>query len=142
LLKHHLGLGLKRRFGKHIAVEDATDQPIEAIIPNHRLPRIVGSRHTHQSFEHVSQWLASATATDDGAQVVKQSFVDGFQSLQQLLSCTPERTQFARLRWVGQQSIDAVDDRERDGVDHLGAALKVVLRIEGNLVKRVELGLQ
>jgi len=58
------------------------------------------------------------------------------------LGCPPERAQFARLRWIAEQPIDAVDELERDGVDNLGAALKVVRLIERSLVKRVELGLK
>jgi hypothetical protein len=54
----------------------------------------------------------------------------------------PERAQFARLRRIAKQVIDTVDDLERDGVDNLGAALKVVGLIERSLVKRGELGLE
>jgi len=90
----------------------------------------------------MSQRFASATATDEGAQVLKHPFVDDLQAPHQPLGCVPERAQFARLRWIAKQPIDAVDDLERDSVDNLGAALKVVRLIERSLVKRVELGLE
>jgi hypothetical protein len=142
LIEHHLGLGLQPRFGKLVAIEYAGDKPIEAIVADNRLPLIVGGMHPDKSFDHMSQRLTSPTATDAGAQVLKHSLVDGLQAPLKLLGCPPERAQFARLRWIAKQPIDAVDDLECDGVDNLGAALKVVRLIERSLVKRVKLGLE
>jgi len=142
LIEHHLGLGLQPRFGEMVAVEYASDKPVEAIVADRGLPLLVGGRDTDKSFDHVAQRLASATATDDGAQALKHRLVDGLQAPLKPLGCPPERAQFARLRRVAEQPIDAVDDIERDGVYNLGAALKVVWLIERSLVKSVELGLE
>ena len=142
MMEHHLGLGLEPRFGKHVAVEDASDKPVEAIVADRGLPLIVGGMDPDKSFDHLSQRLASATATDAGAQVLKHPLVDDLQAPLKPLGCPPERAQFARLRRIAKQPIDAVDNLERDGVDNLGAALKVVGLIERSLVKRVELGLE
>jgi hypothetical protein len=141
-MEHHPWLGHKPRFGERVAVEDARDKPIEAIVADNRLPPIIGGINPDKSFDHLSQGLASATATDDGAQVLKHLLVDGLQAPLKPLGCPPERAQFARLRRVAKQPIDAVDDLERDGVYNLGAALKVVRLIERSLVKSVELGLE
>ena len=142
MIEHHLRLGMEPRFGKMVAVEYASDKPVEAIVANNRLPLIVGGMDPDKSFDQLSQRLASAHTTDDGAQVLKHPLVDGLQAPLKPLGCPPERAQFARLRWIAKQPIDAVDDLERDGVDNLGAALKVVGLIERSLVKRVELGLE
>src|SRR5262245_24478861 len=80
LIKHHLGLGLQPRFGKMVAVEYTCDKPVEAIVADNRLPLIVGGGETDKSFDHLSQRLASATAADERAQVLKQPLVDGLQA--------------------------------------------------------------
>ena len=71
MIEHHLGLELQPRFGKMVAVEYASDKPVEAIVADNRLPLIVGGMNPDKSFDHLSQRLASATATDEGAQVLK-----------------------------------------------------------------------
>src|SRR5690349_21075995 len=103
-------------FGKVVAVEYASHKPVEAIVADNHLRLMIGGRKPDKSFDHLSQPLASATATDARAQVLKQLLVDNLQAPLKPLGCPPDRAQFARLRWIAQQSIDAIDDLERDGV--------------------------
>ena len=61
-MEHHLGLGLEPRFGKMVAVEDASDKPGEACVADNRLPLGGGDRDADKLFDELSQRLASATA--------------------------------------------------------------------------------
>jgi hypothetical protein len=51
-----------------VAVEYASHKPVEAIVADNRLCLMIGGRELDKSFDHLSQPLASAAATDARAQ--------------------------------------------------------------------------
>ena len=140
-MKHHLRLGLKPRFRKDIAVQYPCDKPVEDVIADNRLSLIIGGRGTNKPLNHLPQWLTTAAITDSRAQALKYPLINGFQALLKLLGCPPERAQFAWLRRVAKQSIDLVDNIEFDGVESLGAPLKVIRLSQRSQIKRIKLEL-